>query len=306
MSFASSELRALIEAHVPHRPWCGQVKNAARVRPRATALQSPYLQLNPPCSAAWLIFDLDYEGSAIAWERCNLPPPTYIAGNPGNGKAHIGYALAAPVCTSAAGRGHPVRYLSAIENAFMRKLRADVAFHGPLSKNPLHPAWRIWEPANAPTYELGHLAEYVSLPDRLPRRRSEAGIGRNCSLFDDLAAWAYRSIRGFWQPGGEDLWRRVVRDKADEFNVFEVPLGVAEVAGVARSVARWTWRHTTPAGFRASQSEKGRKGGKAKGAANEDKRVSARVMRAAGLSAAQIASELNVHRDTVYSWTKVD
>ena len=49
---------------------------------------------------------------------------------------------------------------------------------------------------------------------------------------------------------------------------------------------------------------KGRAGGKAKGAAYEDKRVSARLMKAQGMSLRAIARELGVNHQSVANWTR--
>lgn len=171
----STALRQLVESTAPRRPWSGQAKNGAHVRSLAVAVNEPYLQLNPPSHAVWLLLDLDYDQATLAWEDQGLPPPTFVATNRDNGNAQLGYALAAPVCVSAAARDHPMRYLAAIEYAYVRRLDADAAFAGPLAKNPLSPLWRLWEPANCPMYELGELAEYVTLPKSLPRKREAQG-----------------------------------------------------------------------------------------------------------------------------------
>jgi len=301
---ASAALTALVEAHAPRRPYCANEKNGARVRPRSVALGAPYLQLNPPAHCAWLLLDVDRNGAASAWLDGSLPPPTYIAINRENGHAHFGYALAAPVCTTDAARVGPMRYLAAIEHACTARLGADFAFAGPLAKNPLHPLWQVWEPANAPTYELGYLAEFVDLPSRLAPR--PAGLGRNCDLFDGLRTWAYSAVRGFWRPGGEDAWRAAVRQQAEALNTFAVPLGLAEVAGIARSVARYVWRRFTPAGFREVQAERGRLGGVASGAsrrsATQERRAQAIAMASQGLSLRRIASALDVGHETVRRW----
>jgi len=254
----SPALTALVKAHAPHRPYCGLEKSYARVRSQEVALEAPYIQLNPPALCAWLILDIDKPSAAFACEDAGLPPPTYVAVNSENEHAHAGYALSTPVCVSDVARLAPMRYLAAIEHAYVMRVGADLAFTGPLAKNPLHPRWHIIEPANAPVYELGYLAEFVELPRRIPSR--PAGVGRNCDLFDSLRQWAYRAVREYWGPGRHDIWREDVRRHAEALNTFMVPLGNAEVAGIARSVARHVWRNTTPISFHESQMVKGRRG----------------------------------------------
>ncbi|MBV8656426.1 MAG: replication initiation protein [Burkholderiales bacterium] len=255
---ASAALIALVEAHAPRRPYCADEKHFARIRPKDTALGKRFMQLNPPAHQAWLIFDLDYPFAEFAWEDADLPPPTYIATNPENGHAHFGYALSSPVCTTMAARLDPIRYLAAIERAYMTKLRADIAFNGPLAKNPLHPCWKLWEPANAPAYELRELEEYAILSAKHAPIQRPDGVGRNCDLFDTLRNWAYRAVRDYWRPGGQRFWDEAVRRQAESFNTFLNPLNNSEVAGVARSVARYVWRRFSPAGFRERQSALGR------------------------------------------------
>ena len=253
----SPALTTLVQEHAPYQPYCGPNKYA-RVRSKEVALGEPYIQLNPPAFRAWLILDIDKPNAAFACEDNGLPTPTFVAINPDNGHAHAGYALSTPVCVTDAARIAPIRYLAAIEHAYTMQAGADVAFTGPLSKNPLHPRWRVMEPANAPAYELGYLADFVDLPNRLPPRPS--GVGRNCDLFDCLRQWAYRAVRDYWGPGRQDIWREAVRRHAEALNTFLVPLGNAEVAGIARSVARHVWRNTTPTSFHESQVAKGKRG----------------------------------------------
>ncbi|MFN9450969.1 MAG: helix-turn-helix domain-containing protein, partial [Rubrivivax sp.] len=81
-----------------------------------------------------------------------------------------------------------------------------------------------------------------------------------------------------------------------------------EVWHVARSVAKWTWRHTSAEGFSDWQSAQGAKGGRKSGLvrrlANEDKRASARLMAAAGNSQAKIAAALGVTQQAVSKWLR--
>lgn len=269
---ASAALYALVEAHAPHRPYCADEKHFARIRPKVTALGERYLQLNPPAHQAWLILDIDRLGAALAWYDADLPPPTYVAINPENSHAHIGYALSSPVCTTDAARIAPIRYLAAIESAYTEKVGADFAFTGPLAKNPLHPAWRLWEPANAPTYELSDLAEFTDLSLNILPAPLQQGVGRNCELFDKLRKWAYSAVRTYWHPDGQRSWVEVVRRQAEVLNCFPLPLSNSEVAGIARSVARYVWRRFSPAGFRELQTERGRRGAEATANLKRDRR----------------------------------
>ncbi|WP_185970673.1 replication initiation protein, partial [Tepidimonas sediminis] len=131
----------------------------------------PYIRINPPRLALWIVHDVDRPGGALAWEESLLPPPAWAATNPENGHAHLGYPLAAPVLTGDGARDAPLRYLAAIEAGMRAKLGADPAFSASSdhSKNPLWKGWKVlYGPAK--TWELGELAEWVDLPRHMPRR----------------------------------------------------------------------------------------------------------------------------------------
>lgn len=295
----TQQLKALIEERAPHRPWCGYKKNGAQVRPLAQAIKRPYMQLNPPGMIQWLVLDIDQPLSVFAWERGGLPPPTYVAVNRENEHAHIGYALETPVCTTARARKAPQHYLAAIRYAYNLRAHGDFAFHGPLAKNPLHKRWHVVEPAgtSAPVYELGLLADYVDLPKTIPKRIS--GIGRNVTLFENLGHWAYRAIRAFWRPGGEEAWRATVLEHAWSLNTFAPPLGAGEVKSIAKSVARFTWKRFNPGQFSNRQATCGRR----KGAllrAEMLPRVQALLD--CGCSQREAAGQLGVPRKTIAGW----
>jgi hypothetical protein len=282
----------------------------------------PYIKINPPRLAMWIVHDVDRPGGALAWEDGNLPPPAWAATNPANGHAHLGWPLAAPVLTGDGAKDAPLRYLAAIEAGMRAKLGADPAFNASthFSKNPLHGQWRLlWGPAR--TWELGELAEWVDLPRHMPRRGlrvENVGYGRNCTLFDRLRVWSYSAIRRFWGTSHNYLfWQQHVYGKACEMNgdfgevggewhSLSGPLGDLEVFHVAKHVADFAWEKFSESGFRAWCAARGRKGGQASGevrrAASEDKRASARLMRAAGHSIRAIAAELGVSVGTVWNW----
>ena len=301
---ASAALQKIIENTVGHRIYCAPEKDAAVLRFKKEALTQPYLQLNPLSFISVLVLDVDRAGAAESWEDGMLPPPTFVAINKENAHAHIGYVLSSPVCRTDAARLKPLQFVAAIQWAYNKRVKGDLAFVGPISKNPLHPRWDVWEPSNAPTYELHELAEYVDLPQILPPR--VPGIGRNCDLFEDLSKWAYRAIRDCWGPGKEDLWFSIVLNQAQALNTFNEPLAYSEYKGIARSVARYTWRKTTPDGFLQYQSNCGRLGGVASGesrrAQSVEKRIEADLLFSAGLSQRAIAERLDINQSTVSRW----
>lgn len=208
-------------------------------------------------------------------------------------------------------RQAPLRYLCAVEAAFRARLRADPGFGGLITKNPAHPLWRVLRGPRI-AYELGELADWVDLPKHLPKRKpEEVGLGRNVTLFEWLRQYAYRNIRHYkYEVRNFVAWQSHLNGKALERNgEFRVPLSPREVWYVAKSVSKWTWHRFDIAAsdkrFSAVQAARGRAGGLAKGAANENKRASARLMHAqGGMSTRDIARELGVDQSTVSRWLR--
>jgi hypothetical protein len=197
-----------------------------------------------------------------------------------------------------------------VEAAFRAKLDADQGFSGLITKNPTHPLWRLLRGPRI-DYELWELAEYVDLPRHLPKRKPEQiGLGRNVTLFDWLRHYAYRQVRHYkTDVRNFVVWQAHLNTKALERNGdFLHPLDSREVWYIVKSVAKWTWQRfdieASDARFSQLQAARGRASGEARRAMNEDKRASARLMRAQGMSLRAIAAELGVHHDTVREWCK--
>ena len=308
---------------LPRRPYCADDLAAGlRIRSLAQALTKPYLQVNPPHLRVWSIYDVDRAGAVLAWEDAGLPPPAWSAVNRENGHAHLVWGLTAPVLVDSPDmRQAPLRYLCAVESAFREKLQADNGYSGLITKNPAHPLWRVLKGPQQ-GYELGYLAEWVDLPKHTPKRKpEEVGLGRNVTLFDWLRQYAYRHIRRYKAEGERNiiLWQAHLYAKALGRNGdFTYPLSGSEVWHIVKSVAKWTWRRfdlaASDAKFSALQAHRGRKGGlaatnqaeagkvsgMARAQASEDKRASARLMRAKGMTYEQIAEELGV--STMTAW----
>lgn len=177
---------------------------------------------------------------------------------------------------------------------------------GLICKNPLHERWDT-HIHRAEPYDLGELSEWVELPQWIPKRDShkESEGGRNVALFERLRKWAYRNVRhsATWED-----WRRACRLQAVAYNDAGEPLPSNEANNTADSVARYTWHSFDLAAsdkrFSERQAARGRASGKARAAASEDKRSSARLMRSKGMTQAAIAAELGVHVNTVAGWLK--
>jgi hypothetical protein len=257
-----TDVASIFKSRLPRRPYCTDTfMYGLKIRPVDDALLCRHIQPNAPHAVGWLVFDLDYRGAAFAWDKANLPPPTLTISNPENAHAHLFYGLVTPVCTSAAGRSAPIRYAAAIQAAYTARLCADPGYAHLVAKNPFHDDWRpLWVQH---LYEFDELAEYVELPRRMPTSRERSGLGRNCALFDDLRAWAYAWVREYQRNGALlEQWLGAVLGQAERLNAFERPLSFNEVKGIAKSVARWTWREFSEAEFSAIQSARGKLGGR--------------------------------------------
>jgi hypothetical protein len=284
----------LFAERLPKKPYCtDDFADGLKIRPNTTAIKHRYIQFNPPGILAFMLFDLDMAESAFAFERHDLPQPTFIVINKTNGYCHYIYALLAPVVF---GRGNenPRHYFLDIEYSYRLLLGADPAYSGLLCKNPWHSHWLVVFTPSA-VYDLGTLADYVVLQKRPKKREQQAGQGRNVSLFDSLRSWAYRARRHY---GDYRQWLEACLTTCAEMNNFNQPLPYPEVRSVAKSVARWTWKNITPQAFSNIQRTRAKK----KGLANEDKRASAKLMRAKGMTMREIADSLDVSFKSIHRW----
>ena len=300
----------------PKRPYCSDdLNNGVQIRSLASALTKPYIQCNPPHLRVWSIFDVDRPGAGIAWEDCHLPPPSWATINKENGHAHLVWGWLVPVLIDIEdARTGPLRYLCAVEGAFREALQADQGFAGLITKNPAHPLWRTLRGPRM-GYELGEAAEYVDLDRHRPKswaKPGEIGLGRNCTMFEWLRQWAYRNVRHYkTEVKNFVLWQAECYEKSLQRNAdFKQPMDSREVHHISKSVAKWTWNRfdlaASDAKFSKLQAHRGKLGGVASGssrlAASEDKRASARLMAAQGMSQREIAAELDVPRSTVADW----
>nr|WP_269154218.1 replication initiation protein [Photobacterium carnosum] len=293
------------------------------IRPKLTAINKKYIQVNRPSTDLYLVFDLDYEYSALAWSDLNLPAPAWAAKNPINGHSHLGYALSVGVCTSSMARLAPLKYLAAIQSAYTEILKADRSYARLLTKNPLHDAWQTtwWTDEK---YTLDYLADFVDLTGHPLRGKESHGLGRNCELFENVAHWAYKEVREYWSPDYKSKWQDAVVSHTEALNAqFIEPLPYSEVKSISKSIANFVIRHFSPEKFRESQAIKGRKGGLAGSLENKAKagRISKGGGRpqfknqqlltaiinkkAQGLSNRGIADDLNVSASTVSKYLKL-
>jgi hypothetical protein len=246
---------------LPMKPYAADhLPGRLRIEPRASALRRRHIQLNHPSTVSWLVQDIDSREACIAHRDSNLPPPTFIAINPVNGHAHSAYLLATPVLRHSAARLEPLRYLAAIERGITRRLGADPRYAGLIAKNPLHQDWRVEWRREEP-YALDELQSWLFARDMAPvaSAANAIGLGRNCEIFDALRSLAYGEVLAFKQQDAMEAFRCRLEQRAALINTnFSQPLHFKELRCIARSVARWTWKHFSEGGLQKWRSVRGR------------------------------------------------
>lgn len=278
------------------RPYCtDDPTTGLRIRGQAQALTHSHIQPNHPTWIWRMVFDVDRPAGAWSWEEAGLPPPNWTATNPKNGHAHVGYEIEVPIVRSDAARRDPIRLAAAVEIAYTRAMGADIDYSGLICKNPIHPKWLV-ERLCAGAYDLGTLAEYVDLPQRLTKSElATSPVGRNCSIFDGLRKWAYKSVRGY-----EHLaeWEWACKARAHALNAFAAPLDPKEVDQIAKSVAKWVWRRfdvaASDARFSKLQAHRGTLSGKSRAAKADALAIDAQMMAQQGMTQRAIAEALSV------------
>lgn len=223
---------------LPYKPYCSNdLSKGVRVLPKEIALTRKYIQPQiPKRLVGWMIFDVDLPGAALAWESANLPPPTLTVVNPINSHAHLLYQLRSPIPTTDKSRMAPISFLTSVEHAFKLRLRADLGYAGLITKNPFSDAWRV--SANDAMYDLSELAEYVELKPIAPRLA--AGLGRNCTIFEQVRRYAYISVN---KHDDHVRFNAEVLSLCYEIDsLFSQRLSDREVRGIAKSIAMWVWK----------------------------------------------------------------
>ena len=303
----------LFRERLPRKPYhTDELTTGLSIADVSRALGARYIQPNGPTHRHWIVFDVDQPAATLSWDDVGAPAPNITVTNRANGHAHLIYGLETPIRTAPDGNVAPLRYAAAIEAALREKLGADLGYSGLICKNPLHTHWlvQVWEPAS---YDLSWLADYLDLSPYNGRKQLPAyGLGRNCTLFEKTRQWAYKAIRQGW-PGYE-AWLSAVIDRAIGYNVqFEPPLPANEVRHIAKSIAKWTHRNLTPAGFSAVQAARGAKGGKvSKGGGRPSNSGKARAdllpevlrLKGMGYSNRDIGEDLGISSSTVSLYLK--
>lgn len=248
-------LHAQLVSRAPSWALCGDTPQQAgreeSRRPAEHALAQRFCQLNPRGRLGTLIIDLDHQHGP---ETMDAPPATYATTNPDSGHCQAGYVLLLPVSRGKNSRQDIQQLAADVHRALTRELSGDPAFTGLISRGPFHPdhrtrlvGGRLWTLAEL----LRDLPPMPSLTRREARRAADTADieGRNCAAFEALRLVAYR-LRNQGATGTVLL--RQVQERAEALNrdTFEQHaagmLSARELAGVVRSVCRWTDTHHRP------------------------------------------------------------
>lgn len=282
-----SQLEEFLKS-LPRKPYCMVEKPGFMlIRTKSIAVKKPYIQINPPLTTIYFIFDDDKDDAALSWFDAGLPKPFWTTQNPVNGHSHHCYKLEIPLCTSDFASIKAIKYAQAVYYAYALKMGADRNYSHLITKNPLHPQWRttFWTER---AYSLDYLADFVDLPKRIPKKLEVVGLGRNVTMFEKGRHWAYKAIRDYMHYETSHEWEKAVRAKIGEINSeFEQPLPYSEVKATAKSIAKWVWQRFSYGDFSEIQAKRGAKGGaKSKRGPKEDSARSTKPWEALGVSRA--------------------
>ncbi|WP_334648251.1 replication initiation protein [Klebsiella pneumoniae] len=225
------------------------------------ALNSVYIEHNNDSFINSIVFDIDSDTAAIAWQDANIPKPNFITQNPDNGHAHLFYALSSPVCITENARRKPQKLLKSVIEGLTERLGADPCYTGKITKNPLNPRWRtFWN--EQPRFELNYLCEFIDTNKRVKKevRKSIVAEGRNTALFDTLRFYAYSIIFKYQKNDDFCGFISALQEEAENINdSFEDQLGFKEINHTIRSISSWVWGTFDSDTFSEIQSNRAKK-----------------------------------------------
>ena len=207
------------------------------------ALNSVYIEHNNDSFINSIVFDIDSDTAAIAWQDADIPKPNFITQNPANGHAHLFYALSSPVCITENARRKPQKLLRGVIEGLTERLGADPCYTGKITKNPLNPRWRtFWN--EQPRFELNYLCEFIDTNKRVKKevRKSIVAEGSNTALFDSLRFYAYSIIFKYQKNDDFCGFMSALEEEAENINdSFEDQLSFKEINHTIRSISSWVW-----------------------------------------------------------------
>lgn len=247
---------------------------------RDKAREKRYIEANPEAISNLLIVDIDHDDAALraVWNAHGMIPNAIVE-NPRNGHAHAVWALETPFARTEYARRKPLTFAAAVTEGLRRKVDGDRGYSGLITKNPEHRAWRS-EWWTDDLYTLGQLAD--ALGDYMPppgwkraQRKAPVGLGRNCSIFEQVRTFAYPTARRIRlksehpEPEHYAELELAISTEIELMNAgYSEPLPGSETKAIGRSIYRWTttkftgWtnsREKNAKVFSAIQSARGKK-----------------------------------------------
>ena len=224
--------------------------------------------------------------------------PNWMVTRKDGGGTHMVYTLARPVLTGPDMRAAPIRLLGRVSEYYASAVEADSGYTGVLSHNPMARAHGPGFATNwgrREAYRLPELAEVIPFGWRIPKA-PRTGEGRNCALFDAL-----RRFAGSPENAEHDLFAVAMAINQG----FDIPLGVPEVRGIAKSVTKRRARWIAAGAYYTDQQktlwgrERGIRSGKArrKRTADRDAAIVEAVM--AGRSMRDVGREFGLTEGSV-------
>lgn len=240
----SQETRDRLYANLSLKPYCSNnpQKQGLNIRPKQTAFSAfAYLQLNNHWSDTYLIFDVDRDGAALAWEDADILAPTFCTINRLNGHAHLVYELLTPVWKNASLK--PIKWMKSIKRDFTEILGADAGFTGLISKNPNHKRWDVLDfGGRNELVELSESAEmYFRRSNRPPKALQDqfAGDGESNFLFNGGRFYGYFCGR---QCANWDELRLKLSTHLEQLCISRnKPVSRRRIEYLAKAIADWVW-----------------------------------------------------------------
>lgn len=219
---------------------------------KENALKKKFISVNR-LYKSHIVIDIDIPNSTFLFEEKNLPVPTIITTNPINGHCHYLYEIKTPVIYTENARRRPQSFYESIDCSLTKALGGDPAYIGRITKNPIHPAWKVLQ--HNVKYDLNDFQEYIDIRSH-KEIKTVFGEGRNCTLFDTTRHWAYSEVRlhNLFFKFMDTVESKVIELNEKLFNDYEYGvLPYKEVNHISKSIGTWTWRHRLTIGDKCNR-----------------------------------------------------
>ena len=231
--------------NLPNKPYATMdLEYGLKIKSKKLALKYKYIQHNHPQWLKQLVFDIDKDAH-IKLEEIGAKPNIAIFNKDKErtDRAHFVYFIETPNYTGANCKAAPIKYLEAIENAYIAELGADPNYIGLITKNPLHQA-NLTYCLHDHQYSLGELADYVDLNTQKIKREIPQ-YSRHINLFDIVRFYAYDIVDIYRQNRRYETFETLLTKYAEQHNQYKEPIKYSQLKAIVRSITRWTWNKYT-------------------------------------------------------------